>query len=202
MELKNDNEFLILKNYSNFLIDLGLDFFFCNEKKQNTTCKTLKSIKDIDNYIKNWQNRNDCNLILRNDNICSKNLILLSEDNNFLNLHKSKQYRPVLLTKMFASIGQNVDDFFIINIDFTKMKENHLKEVNDILKLYISILKPPIFIDMCSENSKKISEVYKTNLDGDYFKIPSISEIMKNQNLKRDAWVQLKLIKAKLNEFL
>ena len=28
MEQKNENEFLILKNYSNFLLDLGLNFTF------------------------------------------------------------------------------------------------------------------------------------------------------------------------------
>ena len=38
------------------------------------------------------------------------------------------------------------------------------------------------------------------NLNFDYIKISSVSNIMKNQSLKREAWVQLKLLKAKLNE--
>ena len=41
----------------------------------------------------------------------------------------------------------------------------------------------------------------KLNLNFDYFKSPSVSNIIKNQSLKREAWVQLKLLKAKLNEF-
>ena len=41
----------------------------------------------------------------------------------------------------------------------------------------------------------------KLDLNFDYFKIPSVSNIMKNQSLKRKAWVKLKLLKAKLDEF-
>ena len=41
----------------------------------------------------------------------------------------------------------------------------------------------------------------KLNSNLDYFKIPSVSNIMKNQSLKREAWVELKLLKAKLDEF-
>ena len=54
---------------------------------------------------------------------------------------------------------------------------------------------------MCSDDLNKFFEVNKLNLNFDYFKIPSVSNIMKNQSLKREAWVQLKLLKAKLNEF-
>ena len=54
--------------------------------------------------------------------------------------------------------------------------------------------------DMCSEDIDKFFEVNKLNLNIDYFKIPSVSNIMKNQSLKREAWVQLKLLKAKLDE--
>ena len=101
---------------------------------------------------------------------------------------------------MFASIGQNTDDFFIINIDKVKMKTGHLKKINEILKLYFKILAPKIIINMCSDVSKKYFEVNKFNLNFDYFKIPAASDVMKNQGLKQDAWSQLKLLKAKLNE--
>ena len=44
-------------------------------------------------------------------------------------------------------------------------------------------------------------ELNKLNFKFDNFKIPSVSNIMKNQSLKREAWFQLKLLKAKLDEF-
>ena len=101
---------------------------------------------------------------------------------------------------MFASIGQNIDDFFIINIDLVKMKTSHSKKINKILKLYFKILDPKIIINMCSDVSKKYFEVNNFSLNFDYFKIPAVSDIIKNQNLKREAWSQLKLLKEKLNE--
>ena len=54
---------------------------------------------------------------------------------------------------------------------------------------------------MCSEDLDKLFEINKLNLNFDYFKIPSVSNIMKNHSLKREAWVELKLLKAKLDEF-
>ena len=49
MEQKNENEFLVLKNYSNFLVDLGLNISFSQENdlkiKQNKIEKTLKVLK-------------------------------------------------------------------------------------------------------------------------------------------------------------
>ena len=79
--------------------------------------------------------------------------------------------------------------------------DNHINKINKILGLYLTILNPRIFINMCSEDLGKFFEVNKLNLNSEYFKIPSVPNIMKNQSLKRDAWVQLKLLKAKLNEF-
>jgi hypothetical protein len=102
---------------------------------------------------------------------------------------------------MFQSIGQNINDFFIINIDVEKLIENHTKKINEILELYFTILNPKIFIDMCSNDLNKFFNVDNLNLNFDYIRIPSVSDIMKNQSLKREAWVQLKLLKAKLNEF-
>lgn len=204
MEQKNENEFLKIKNYSSFLLDLGLSVSFPQENdigvEQNKIEEKFKTIEDVDNYIKEWQIKNNFQLILRNKNISSKNILLLSERNSFINFDQPKT-KPDLLEKMFLSIGQNIDEFFIINIDIEKLIENHINKINEILELYFIILNPRIFIDMCSLDFGKFFKVNKLNLNFDYFKIPSVSNIMKNQSLKREAWVQLKLLKAKLNEF-
>ena len=154
MEQKNENEFLKLKNYSSFLLDLGLNVSFSQENdievEQSKIEEKFKTIEDVDNYIKEWQIKNDFQLILRNKNISSKNILLLSEKNSFINFDQPKK-KPELLEKMFLSIGQNIDDFFIINIDIEKLMENHINKINEILELYFTILNPRIFIDMCSE---------------------------------------------------
>ena len=203
MEQKNENEFLKLKNYSSFLFDLGLNISFFQKKdiegEKGKIEEKFKSIEDIDNYIKERQIKDDFQFILRNKNISSKNILLLSEKNIFINFDQPK-IKPELLEKMFHSIGQNINDFFIINIDVEKLIENHTKKINKILELYFSILNPKIFIDMCSDDLNKFFNVDNLNLNFDYIKISSVSNIMKNQSLKRDAWVQLKLLKAKLNE--
>jgi hypothetical protein len=204
MEQKNENEFLKLKNYSSFLLDLGLNVSFPQENdiglEQNKIEEKFKTIEDVDNYIKEWQIKIDFQLILRNKNISSKNILLLSERNTFINFDQPKK-KPELLDKMFLSIGQNIDEFFIINIDIEKLMENHINKIDEILELYFIILNPRIFIDMCSLDLGKFFKVNKLNLNFDYFKIPSVSNIMKNQSLKREAWVKLKLLKAKLDEF-
>jgi len=204
MEQKNENEFLKLKNYSSFLFDLGLNVSFFQEKdidvEQVKIEEKFESIEDVDDYIKEWQLKNDYQLILRNKNISSKNILLLSEKNSFINFDHSK-IKPELLEKMFLSIEQNIDEFFIINIDIEKLMQNHMNKIDEILEQYFTILNPRIFIDMCSIDLLKFFKVNKLNLNFDYFKIPSVSNIMKNQSLKREAWVQLKLLKAKLNEF-
>ena len=204
MERKNENEFLKLKNYSCFLLDLGLNVSFHQENaigvEQSKIEEKFKSIEHIDNYIKKWQIKGDFRFISRNKNISSKNVLLLSEKNIFINFDEPK-IKPELLEKMFHSIGQNINDFFIINIDVEKLTENHTKKINEILELYFAILNPKIFIDMCSDDLNKFFNVDNLNLNFDYIKISSVSNIMKNQSLKREAWVQLKLLKAKLNEF-
>ena len=204
MEQKNENDFLILKNYSNFLLDLGLNFSFSEENdlkiKPSKKEKNFKNIRDIDNYIEKWQIKNDLQLILRNNNMSSKFFLLLSEENKFINFDQFKKNQPELLEKMFTSIGENIDNYFIINIDFKRMKESHTNKIKEILELYFIILCPEIFIDMCSEDLNKFFVVDKLNLNYKYFKIPSVSNIIKNQSLKRDAWSQLKLLKVKLNE--
>ena len=49
MEQKNENEFLMIKNYSNFLVDLGLNVSFSQEYdlkiKQSKIKKNLKRLK-------------------------------------------------------------------------------------------------------------------------------------------------------------
>ena len=204
MERKNENEFLKLKNYSSFLFDLGLNVSFFEEKdikvEQGKIKEKFRTIEDIDDYIKEWQIKNDFQLILRNKNISSKNILLLSEKKSFINFDQPK-VKPELLEKMFLSIGQNIDDFFIINIDIEKLIENHIEKINEILEAYFTVLNPKIFIDMYSDDLNKFFDVDNLNLNFDYIKIPSVSNIMKNQSLKREAWVQLKFLKAKLDEF-
>ena len=154
MEQKNENAFLMLKNYSNFLVDLGLNISFSQENvlkmKQCKKEKSLKNIRDIDNYVKDWQIKNNLKIISRNNKRSSKILLLLSEDKNITNSDIFEKNQPELLYKMFASIDQNVDDFFLINIDLAKMKEIYLNKIKEILKLYCKILNPKIFIDMYS----------------------------------------------------
>ncbi len=205
MKQKNENELLVLKNYSNFLVDLGLNISFSQEYdlkiKQSKIEKNHKSIQDLDNYVKEWQIENNFQLILRNYNMSSKFLLLLSEENNFKNFDQFKKNQPELLEKMFASIGHDIDDFCVINIDFEKMTESYLNKVKEILKLYFEILNPKIFIDMYSDDLSKICKIENFDSNFDYIKIPSVSNINKNQSLKRDAWSQLKLLKVKINEF-
>ncbi len=204
MERKNENDFLKLKNYSIFLLDIGLDVSFSQKNDTRVERSKIdgkyKSIEDIDNYIKKWQIENGFQLILRNKNISSKNILLLSERNTFINFDQPKK-KPELLDKMFLSIGQNIDEFFIINIDIEKLMKNHINKIDEILELYFTILNPKIFIDMCSVDLGKFFNINKLNLNLDCFKIPSASNLMKNQSLKRQAWAELKLLKAKLDEF-
>ena len=204
MEQKNENEFLALKNYSNFLVDLGLNISFSQENdlkiKQSKIEKSLKSIEDLDNYVREWQIKINFQMILRNYNMSSKFFLLLSEENNFKNFDQFKKNQPELLEKMFASIGHDIDNFFIINIDFKKMTENYFNKIKEILKLYCEILNPKIFIDMYPDDLSKIFKIEDINSNFDYIKIPSVSNIIKNQSLKRDAWLQLKLLKVKINE--
>ena len=106
MEKKNDNQFLMLKNYSNFLVDLGLNISFSQENdliiKPNKIEKNLKSIKDIDSYIKEWQIKDEFQLVLRNSNVTSKVVLLLSEENKSINFDQFKKNQPELLEKMFC----------------------------------------------------------------------------------------------------
>ena len=205
MEQKSENEFLVLKNYSNFLIELGLNISFAQENdlkiKQSKIEKNLKSIEDLDNYVKEWQINNNFQMILRNYNMSSKFFLLLSEENNFKNFDQFKKNQLELLEKMFASIGHYIDDFCVINIDFEKMTESSLNKIKEILKLYCEILNPKIFIDMYSDDLSKVFKIENVNSNFDYIKIPSVSSIIKNQSLKRDAWSKLKLLKVKINEF-
>ena len=135
MEQKNENELLTLKNYSNFLLDLGLNVSFSQlndiRTDQGKIEKKFTSIEEIDDHIREWQLKNNFQLMLRNKNILSKNILLLSETNNFINFDQSK-IKPELLEKMFFSIGQNINDFFVINIDLEKLMESHVKKINEI----------------------------------------------------------------------
>ena len=127
--------------------------------------------------------------------------LLLSEENNFKNFDQFKKNQPELLEKMFASIGHDIDDFCVINIDFEKMTEYYFYKIKEILKLYCEILNPKIFVDMYSDDLSKVFKIENVNSNFYYIKIPSVSNIIKDQSLKRDAWSQLKLLKVKINEF-
>ena len=124
MEQKNENAFLMLKNYSNFLVDLGLNISFSQENDLKIKLckkeKNFKTIRDIDNFVKDWHIKNNVQLISRNNKMSSKILLLLTEENNFTNFSQFEKNQPELLVKMFASIGQNVNDFFIISCFFLK----------------------------------------------------------------------------------
>ena len=204
MERKNQNEFLKLKNYSSFLFDLGLNVSFFEDKdievEQEKIEEKFKSIEEIDDYIEKWQIKNDFQLISRNKNIFSKNILLLSEKNSSINFDQPKIISE-LLEKMFLSIGKNIEEFFIINIDIEKLVENRINKIKEILELYFTIINPKIFIDMYSDDLNNLLNVDNLNLNFDYIKIPPVSNILKNQSLKRKAWIQLKLLKAKLDEF-
>ena len=200
MKQKNENEFLALKNYSNFLVDLGLNISFSQENDLKIE-KNFKSIEDLDNYVKEWQTKTNFQLILRNYNMSSNFFLLLSEENNFKNFDQFKKNQPELLEKMFASIGHDIDDFCVINIDFEKMTEYYFYKIKEILKLYCEILNPKIFVDMYSDDLSKVFKIENVNSNFYYIKIPSVSNIIKDQSLKRDAWSQLKLLKVKINEF-
>ena len=130
----------------------------------------------------------------------SKIFVLLSEENNFKNFDQFKKNQLELLEKMFASIGHDIDDFCVINIYFEKTTESYFNKIKEILKLYCEILKPKIFIDMYSDDLSKIFKIENLNSNFDYIKIPSVSNIIKNQSLKRDAWSKLKLLKVKISE--
>ena len=204
MERKNQNEFLKLKNYSSFLFDLGLNVSFFEDKdievEQEKIEEKFKSIEEIDDYIEKWQIKNDFQLISRNKNIFSKNILLLSEKNSSINFDQPKIISE-LLEKMFLSIGKNIEEFFIINIDIEKLVESRINKIKEILELYFTIINPKIFIDMYSDDLNNLLNVDNLNLNFDYIKIPPVSNILKNQSLKRKAWIQLKLLKAKLDEF-
>ena len=104
MERKNENVFLQFKNYISFLLDLGLNVSFSLEDnikvQQSKIEEKFNSIEDIDNYIKEWQIENKFQLILRNKNISSKNILLLSERNSFINFDQPKK-KPELWTFKF-----------------------------------------------------------------------------------------------------
>ena len=80
MEQKNENDYLIIKNYSNFLVDLGLNIFFSHEDdlitKQVKINENFNCIQDIDRYVEEWQIRNVFQVILRNNNQ-SKSMVAL-----------------------------------------------------------------------------------------------------------------------------
>ena len=119
MERKNENDFLKLKNYSIFLLDIGLDVFF--SQKNDTRVERSKfdgkyiSIEDIDNYIEKWQIKNGFQLILRNKNISSKNILLLSERSAFINFDQPKKNQNYWI-KCFFQLDKTLMNFLSLTL--------------------------------------------------------------------------------------
>ena len=63
MEQKNENELLMLKNYSDFLLDIGLNVSFSQlndiKTEQSKIEKKLTNIEEIDDHIREWQIKNN-----------------------------------------------------------------------------------------------------------------------------------------------
>ena len=59
MEQKNENRLLSLKNYSNFLLDIGLNVSFSqlNDVKveKGKMEEKFRTIEEVDYHIKEWQ---------------------------------------------------------------------------------------------------------------------------------------------------
>ena len=91
------------------LFDLGLNISFSQENglkiEQNRIEKNLNSIEDLDNHVKEWQIKNNFKLISRNRNLSSKNILLLSERNTFINFDQPKK-KPELLIKCFFQLDK------------------------------------------------------------------------------------------------
>ena len=109
MEQKNQNEYLKLKNFSSFLFDLGLNVSFFQDRdievEQDKFEVKFKSIGEIDDYITEWQIKNDFQLISRNKNIFSKNILLLSEKNIYINFDQSKKNQNYWI-RCFFQLGK------------------------------------------------------------------------------------------------
>ena len=206
MEHENEKQFLSLKNYCNFLIDLGINVslpvenhtvsqFEKNENKFDT-------VVDIDNYLKKWQIKNDSFIITRNNNVSSEIMLIMSNAHNLKKFDQLAINQEMdLLNRMFGAIGQNLNDILIINIDEKKINENNIYESKKIISSYFLKVKPKFFIDMSSDYfKKKIDLLNVFSNSNNFFRMPSPFEIYKNENLKRQAWTKLKLLKARLND--
>ena len=116
MEQKNENEFLMLKNYNAFLIDLGLNISFSKNddeiKQQFQLEKNTSSVKKIDDYVKEWQFKNKHYFISRNKNMSSKNILLLFEENNFIKIDQPKNLNDnaiYFMNKTISNIQKSRD---------------------------------------------------------------------------------------------
>ena len=191
------------KSTNLFNLNTHPDFFLLNKDKILTKHISLRD-KEWDDEL---GNRNVIDFLSITPSISNNKVALLMNAHTMNEVSQNALLKSleepapntfiILLTNRSNSLLQTIYSRCQI-INMPSLTDN---EINEILELYFTILNPKIFIDMCSDDLKKFFNVDNLNLNFDYIKIPSVSNIMKNQSLKREAWVQLKLLKAKLDEF-
>ena len=101
MEHENEIQYLGLKNFYNLLIDMGLNVSaqcdFKNSIKIDFNMQ-FASIADIDNFLKEFQNKNNIYLFSRNE-VSSSNLLIVT---NYPNLSNTSAYKfDISYTTMF-----------------------------------------------------------------------------------------------------
>lgn len=207
MERENEIDYLSLKNFYNFLIDLGINVSTNDQIEDSIKIDSKKkftSVSEVDIFLKNFQNENNFYPISRND-ISFSNICLISNTLNHKNLteYHLKKSDNDMFEKMFNAVGLNSKSFFIINIDLSNKQVNNIYNIiNFFIKSYLAVLKPKIIIDMCTygyKNPKKFLDQYFES--SFVINISHPSEIKLNENLKKTAWTNLKLLRTKLNDF-
>lgn len=206
MERENEIDYLSLKNFYNLLIDIGINISTKDQIEDPIKIdfkKKFTSVSEVDFFLKNFQNVNKLYPISRND-ILMSDIFLISNNHNYKNLtdYHQKKSENDMFEKMFNAVDLDTKNFFIINIDVSNKQLNSIFNlINFFMKSYLTILKPKIVIDMCTYSDKNLKKL----LD-EYFKsffviyIPHPSEISLNENLKKTAWTNLKLLRTKVND--
>ena len=206
MERENEIDYLKLKNFYKMLIDLGINISI---RKQVSNAikvdfnKKFTSVEEIDTYLNNFQSKNNFYPISRNGILLS-NIFLISNASNYKN--SSEYYFNesdiIMFEKMFNAVEVNSKNFFMINIDVSnKQADNTQNLIDFFIDSYLTILKPKIIIDMCTHNDKNSNKILKDYLQSCFIiHIPHPSKIILNDQLKKEAWTNLKLLRTKLND--
>lgn len=206
MEHENEIQYLGLKNFYNLLIDMGLNVSAQCDFKNSINIDfnmQFESIADIDNFLKEFQNKNNIYLFSRND-VSSSNLLIVT---NYPNLSNTSAYKfdisyTTMFKKMFEAIDLDLSSLFMINLNTLMKRTTKINELlNFFVRNYLTHLKPLVVVNMCSKNEKHVfMEIEKFIKSDQIVCIPHPSEIILNSELKRKAWSNLKTLKAKLNE--